>query len=180
MLEAVRPGDIVLLASPDRAVREPGQLQQWLQYLASQGVLVCTAAVGQRAAHPLAVLAADSQLGSGGQAEAEQERQAAVSAMKQAVVSSSEAAWALSADQGRYTAQHAFMQRLLGRPLPASHPVCRLLDLLGGRGGWAYFCRISDEVWCGSAQAGGGAAASSSLTSGSLQRQQAVIASLCG
>ena len=185
MLAEVQPGDIVLLASPDRVARKLEHLQQCLDFLARRGVLVCVAAVGPHAARPLAVVAAGTQLGSGGQAEPEpeaaQERQAAVSALQQAVLSSSAAAWALSVGHGSYTADHAFMQRLQGCPLPAGHPVRSLLERLGTDGAdWAYFCRISDEVWSGSAQAGAGAAARGSLTNGSLQRQQGCIASLFG
>ena len=178
MLAEVQPGDIVLLASPDRVARKLEHQQQCLDFLARRGVLVCVAAVGSHAARPLAEVAAGTQLGSGGQAEPEaaQERQAAFSALQQAVLSSSAAAWALSVGHGSYTVDHAFMQRLQGCPLPAGHSVCMLLERLGVD--WAYYCRISGEVWSGSAQAGAGAAARGSLTSGSLQ--QGCIASLFG
>ena len=66
MLAEVQPGDIVLLASPDRVARKLEHLQQCLDFLASRGVLVCVAEVGPHAARPLAVVAAGTQLGSGG------------------------------------------------------------------------------------------------------------------
>ncbi|PSC76535.1 hypothetical protein C2E20_0762 [Micractinium conductrix] len=175
MLAAARPGDVVVVASQCRLARQPAQLRAILQVARELGVSVLVAAVGSLPAPLLAALEHDGLLADTPHT-AEQRR--VVAATAAGAAAASQRAWALSAQQGRYTCHHAFQQRVQVSPLLPDHPVCRALAfLLHGRR--VILCaRVSHPERSGGAHAGAGAAAGGTLTSGSLSRQVSTLSSL--
>eukprot|EP00887_Chlorella_sp_A99_P004158 scaffold23.g4158.t1 len=176
LLAALQPGDVVVVASPDRLARRARDVAAILAALSSRCSLVLVAAVGQQAAAPLAVLAASDAaaavLGSDAMAQV---------ASLQAIVSHVSAAFeAQSVQHGTYAAQHAFMQRESLDPLPRKHPVAAALSALVGSRTLLIFARTSDEDQQGNAQATVGAAADGTLGGDSLSRQTGFITAVAG
>ena len=177
LLAAVRPGDVVVFASPCRLARAPEELEAGLRALAARGAIVLVVAIGNRPASPLAVLALpDSLAGSSAQPAPAAERAEAVAALQQQVIKASRVSWAMAADQGKYSSQHGIMQRMQCALLPAGHCIRRVLAALCHGRAIVAFVRTSAVEVQGGAQACAGAADAGGYASRSLSRQHGTIA----
>lgn len=159
--EKIRPGDLVLAASPDRFDRTGSRLRELLQEMGKAGCAVGVAAVGHQAL-PSIILLED-----GGQLAGQPRVQVAIGRVATAVCDvASVAAETLAELHGVYAGQHAFMSRVVaagsqpstaaaGQPCGA---VTDVLRALRGSRPIVYFCRTSELEQDGSSAALAGAA----------------------
>jgi hypothetical protein len=175
---------MLLAASPDRFARQGQQLRQVLQRAARAGASVGVAAIGLHAPVPITLLELGSQ--HGGDAQLQQAVQQVADTVCEVV---SNAAAALALEQGVYTAQHAYMSRIVAAAeqpgATASQPggaVTAVLQVLLSQRPVAFFCRTSDEEQDGSSRACAGAAEGEArqMVTGSLQRQLAFLDKVAG
>jgi hypothetical protein len=171
----VQPGDTLVFASPDRAVRLGQHLQLLLDACRRMGVAVMVAAVGRHA--PLLLIPLEL-----GGAPIPAELQAPLSAIRHGVMRLLDmAGWALTLQHGQITAGQAFIASYLRRTHTTSPAQAQLLqELLQGKPLTLYTRVSPNPMHNGDALALAGAPSSAQLLSSSLERQQAMLSKLIG
>lgn len=111
ILERVRRGDLLLLASPDRAFRDGSEMRQFCAEVGAHGCAVAVAAVDRHAPWPLTLLEAGGQL-------AGHHNEAALLTLTEAVLGAvcallDTAGHEHAVQQGVYVGQHAVMSRCI-------------------------------------------------------------------